>query len=235
MFVKVIVVAALVLAVLAADTTPVNGGVALPIVQTEAKTCSCYIPVNPCCWKNCFSDPSKCTIFNQNPAPKSDPVVPLEPPQSPVGGKTAGDRCLGSAGYSWCASKSKCVQPWVETCPDIPVVPMPVAGAPVPGQQCLASAGYTWCAAKSKCVQTWVEPCTAPIGGEVPGDKCLGSAGYSWCASTQSCIRTWETDCPVLMPNQIGGLKPGEQCLSSAGYSWCEAKQKCLQPWNESC
>jgi hypothetical protein len=33
-----------------------------------------------------------------------------------VGGKKQGERCLGSAGYSWCEAKNKCLRRWEESC-----------------------------------------------------------------------------------------------------------------------
>lgn len=37
-------------------------------------------------------------------------------PSHPIGGKKPGERCLGSAGYSWCEPKNKCLRVWEEKC-----------------------------------------------------------------------------------------------------------------------
>lgn len=51
----------------------------------------------------------------QQPAePVTPPVTP--PPEEPVGGDTNEHGCIGSAGYTWCEAKQKCVREWEEPC-----------------------------------------------------------------------------------------------------------------------
>ena len=39
-------------------------------------------------------------------------------PTGPLGGDRDEHGCIGSAGYSWCESKSKCLRVWEEGCPE---------------------------------------------------------------------------------------------------------------------
>jgi hypothetical protein len=43
-----------------------------------------------------------------------------------VGGDRDAHGCIPSAGYSWCASKQKCLRPWEEACPAPPAVDVSV-------------------------------------------------------------------------------------------------------------
>eukprot|EP00751_Fragilariopsis_kerguelensis_P018756 CAMPEP_0170847356 /NCGR_PEP_ID=MMETSP0734-20130129/8735_1 /TAXON_ID=186038 /ORGANISM="Fragilariopsis kerguelensis, Strain L26-C5" /LENGTH=339 /DNA_ID=CAMNT_0011216561 /DNA_START=95 /DNA_END=1111 /DNA_ORIENTATION=- len=71
----------------------------------------------------------------------------------PIYNRPGSDRddygCIGSAGYSWCHSLSKCIRPWETTCPggggggD--------GGGDVDIHGCRASAGYTFCAYTRQC------------------------------------------------------------------------------------
>ena len=33
-----------------------------------------------------------------------------------IGGMKPGEKCLSSAGYSWCEAKNKCLRAWEERC-----------------------------------------------------------------------------------------------------------------------
>merc|ERR1712086_664187 len=63
--------------------------------------------------------------------------------------------CKASAGYTWCASKGKCIRPFEEACA-VAAGPAPTGamrgavGADSDEHGCKASAGYTWCASKGK-------------------------------------------------------------------------------------
>jgi len=48
---------------------------------------------------------------------KNSDVVPASSPQeNMVGNDTDEHGCIGSAGYSWCEAKSKCLRLWEEPC-----------------------------------------------------------------------------------------------------------------------
>jgi len=36
--------------------------------------------------------------------------------QKPLGGDKDRHGCIGSAGYTWCEAKKKCIRPWEEKC-----------------------------------------------------------------------------------------------------------------------
>jgi len=69
------------------------------------------------------------TNTNESSAPALPIVVPELPPLTPptqpvsspasqmVGGDKDPQGCIGSAGYSWCQSKSRCLRVWEEGCP----------------------------------------------------------------------------------------------------------------------
>ena len=50
-----------------------------------------------------------------------EPITPEEPPLI-VGGDKDEYGCIGSAGYSWCEAKQKCLRVWEEPCEEIPEV-----------------------------------------------------------------------------------------------------------------
>ena len=80
--------------------------------------------------------------------------------------------CIGSAGYTWCEAKQKCLREWEEPCEV--TAPAETTEAVMPGSDrdehgCIGSAGYTWCEAKQKCLREWEEPCVAAAAtNEVP-------------------------------------------------------------------
>lgn len=45
-----------------------------------------------------------------------NPVQPGEQKTPIVGGDRDAHGCIGSAGYSWCEAKQKCLRPWEESC-----------------------------------------------------------------------------------------------------------------------
>jgi len=47
-------------------------------------------------------------VYNSSPATTKRP---------PIGGDRDSHGCIGSAGYSWCESKQKCLRIWEEPCP----------------------------------------------------------------------------------------------------------------------
>ena len=46
----------------------------------------------------------------------SEPVTEAPPAPPLVGGDRDAHGCIGSAGYSWCEAKQKCLRPWEEKC-----------------------------------------------------------------------------------------------------------------------
>ncbi len=153
--------------------------------------------------------------------------------------------CIGSAGYSWCESKQKCLRIWEEPCPGDATKNNSAVGNDKDSHGCIGSAGYSWCEAKQKCLRIWEEPCpgdatknNSAVGDDKDSHGCIGSAGYSWCEAKQKCLRIWEEPCPgdVTTDNlAVGDDTDSHGCIGSAGYSWCEAKQKCLRIWEEPC
>lgn len=76
--------------------------------------------------------------------------------QPPIVGNDADEHgCIGSAGYSWCEAKAKCIRVWEEDCNAV----MP--GSDRDEHSCIPSAGYSWCEAKQKCIRSWEEECVA--------------------------------------------------------------------------
>lgn len=126
-----------------------------------------------------------------------------------VGGDKDEHGCIGSAGYSWCELKQKCLRIWEEPCENI-------VGGDKDAHGCIGSAGYSWCEAKQKCLRTWEEPCDAcfletchgldiSCGPNPPGactmmyamgDKCLQ---YAKCGilngQCQQIVNTQFTEC----------------------------------------
>ncbi len=79
-----------------------------------------------------------------------------------VGGDKDEHGCIGSAGYTWCEPKQKCLREFEEPCSGTPVETTAVMpGSDRDEHGCIASAGYTWCEAKQKCLREWEEPCAA--------------------------------------------------------------------------
>lgn len=102
--------------------------------------------------------------------------------------------CIGSAGYTWCASLGECVRNWETPCP----TDAPIAGNDKDKHGCIGSAGYSWCPTLGECIQEFDTPCPKdPIAGNDRDEHgCIGSAGYTWCPALGGCVRDWETPCP---------------------------------------
>jgi hypothetical protein len=52
--------------------------------------------------------------------PAKDSTVNQNPQDQKVGGDRDEHGCIGSAGYTWCPEKNKCLRIWEEDCPSIP-------------------------------------------------------------------------------------------------------------------
>jgi hypothetical protein len=81
-------------------------------------------------------------------------VEPAKTAKPLLGGDRDSHGCIGSAGYSWCESKQKCLRIWEEPCPGGATV-----GSDKDSHGCIGSAGYSWCESKQKCLRIWEEPC----------------------------------------------------------------------------
>ena len=57
-----------------------------------------------------------------------------------IGGDRDEHGCIGSAGYTWCASKQKCLRTWEEECPDVDM-----------NEDLCRSAGGNWNNCSNKC------------------------------------------------------------------------------------
>ena len=100
--------------------------------------------------------------------------------------------CIGSAGYSWCEEKGKCMREWEENCTAAPAL----VGGDKDVHGCIPSAGYSWCCALQACIQPWQTSCSVPlIGGDKDTHGCYTAAGYAWCGAKQKCLRSWEENC----------------------------------------
>eukprot|EP01088_Endostelium_zonatum_P020606 TRINITY_DN767_c0_g1_i1.p1 TRINITY_DN767_c0_g1~~TRINITY_DN767_c0_g1_i1.p1 ORF type:complete len:365 (-),score=92.91 TRINITY_DN767_c0_g1_i1:347-1390(-) len=139
-----------------------------------------------------------------------------------IGGASEGEKCLGSAGYTWCAFEGKCVRPWEL--------------AKEKGLEMSADNINSYCQVKR-------------IGGSQDNHGCVTTAGYSWCAKEKNCVRPWELAtarqisintvadfnnyCSVntTTPTPEVGNDSQDKCQTSAGYSWCQKENKCVQPW----
>jgi hypothetical protein len=71
--------------------------------------------------------------------------------------------CVGDDGYTWCATKSKCLCTSEEDCPTETV---DVGDTDVHG--CRALTGYAWCESKGSCICSFDEDC--PIATD-PGPQ----------------------------------------------------------------
>lgn len=121
-----------------------------------------------------------------------------------LGSKDA-NGCQKGGGYSWCATKSKCLRAWEEPCEEAPVAPTrPGFGGARDANGCLRGAGYNWCESKKKCLRRWEEPCeevpapvaeVAPLGATKDEHNCVLGGGYQWCENKQKCLRSWEEPC----------------------------------------
>jgi len=154
--------------------------------------------------------------------------------------------CIGSAGYSWCASLNECLRPFETTCPppshdahgcpagaafcaytrlcQYPGTcyagnPVIIPGGDVDQYGCRASAGLSWCAASQTCEMYGY--CLSPVVNNPGSDRdqygCIGSAGYTWCDSLQECIRTFDTVCPPLTPPVNNPGVPGGDVVDQYG------------------
>jgi len=139
-------------------------------------------------------------------------LPPIPSPPTLVGGGKDAHGCIGSAGYTWCEAKAKCIRPWEENCTS------QLDGGDRDSHGCIPSAGFTWCEALSQCIRPWLTNCTAvPTGGAACKTVADCGAGAARCVNG-TCTQYDE-----------------HGCVPDGGYSWCPEKAKCVQPWVESC
>merc|ERR1719473_744541 len=96
--------------------------------------------------------------------------------------------CIGSAGYTWCDAKSKCIRESEEgctavsatacTCGDECKIPSTGASFAIVRGYCQADGSCTTDEPSCGAVAT---PVTAMTGGGRDEHGCIGSAGYTWC------------------------------------------------------
>jgi hypothetical protein len=138
--------------------------------------------------------------------------------QTPIVGNDKDEHgCIGSAGYTWCEIKNKCLKTWEEKCE----VETPIVGNDKDEHGCIGSAGYTWCEIKQKCLRAWEEKCEAAEEQIVGNDKdehgCIGSAGYTWCEAKQKCLRSWEEKCEAQTPT-VDAAAEAQKCYEDNYY-----------------
>ena len=112
---------------------------------------------------------------SQPPAAPPSVPSPSEPPV--LGGDKDAHGCIGTAGYTWCEAKQKCLREWEENCtvasPAVGngtvappatgngTVAPPTFGNGTDSHGCNVSDGYVWCPDKSKCLRTREENCSS--------------------------------------------------------------------------
>ena len=166
--------------------------------------------------------------YYKNNGVKTPPLAPVSTTTIPIVGN---DRdvhgCIGSAGYSWCAVKNKCLRVWEEKCEvatTTPIVfPCPQYMPPAPdfctgGKIIGGRKDANGCIMPPVCQITDVY-CTADAM-QCPDGTYVGRSG---------------PECKFVCPVIVGGDKDIHGCLGSAGYSWCAVKNKCLRVWEEKC
>ena len=138
------------------------------------------------------------------------PVPTPAPTPTPIGGGTDQNGCLTSAGYTWCAAKSKCLRTWEEPCGDSSSLTQPGngstgGGAAVPKFSCpQIVGGYTQ------------DSCTKQGGIFVPAVKdsngCYGVSSCNFPSGNNSAGATIHAICP-----QIVGGYTQDSCTKQGG------------------
>jgi len=138
-----------------------------------------------------------------------------------VGGRDA-NGCIKGSGFTWCATKSKCLRLWEEAC-EAGATPVCTTGQVActkamqrQGMNCIVGA----------CVQA---PSPVCANGEVLCTATLQSEGMN-CVPGQ-CF----SPPPRPTTGPVGGARDANGCVPGGGYQWCETKKKCLRSWEEPC
>jgi len=103
-----------------------------------------------------------------------------------VGNDSDSHGCIGTAGYTWCAAKAKCLREWEENCTAEVPIPALTSGNELHG--CNISGGYEWCMEKQRCILPSQEKCTELSGTDNSDHGCGATAGYVWCEGLSKCI-----------------------------------------------
>lgn len=128
-----------------------------------------------------------------------------------VGGDKDEHGCIGSAGYTWCGERQKCLRTWEEGCA------AQGTGDEISNfDECAAAGNPVMESYPRRCSaggKTFTEEIDEPLlGGDEDEHGCKASAGYSWCGEKQKCLRTWEEECEA----QGGGTEPAAQAMTEA-------------------
>ena len=117
------------------------------------------------------------------------------PPPAPlVGNDSDSHGCIGTAGYTWCESKQKCLREWEENCTDeVPGTAAAISANELHG--CNSSSGYEWCNEKQRCILSSGEKCTELSGSGTADHGCRASDGYAWCEGLSKCILPSAENC----------------------------------------
>ena len=134
-----------------------------------------------------------------------------------LGGDVDAHGCIGSAGYSWCELKQKCLRTFEEKCENETIV-----GGDGDEHGCIGSAGYSWCEVKQKCIRPWEEDCTEAVMSE---DLCR-SAGGNWNECSSRCQLDNQGKQGVACTMQCEALC---ECAGIAGFR-CPEGYACKMP-----
>lgn len=131
-----------------------------------------------------------------------------------VGGDRDAHGCIGSAGYSWCEAKQKCLRIWEENCTEGYTIAEVTNETCSQDSDCETPMDYlvrSSCPFTSKCLEgRCTVVCPEPfilVGNDSDEHGCKASAGYQWCDSLQKCVRDWEEPCG---PNECIGMDVSE-------------------------
>jgi hypothetical protein len=175
------------------------------------------------------------TLVLANEAELQQEEVEVKAEKPLLGRKKPGDKCLGSAGYSWCEATQDCRRLWETPCP---------MGVTAPGK---CNTGLSWCETRQRCVATElltdekecpsISTILAGARGQagIPANgACPTEQGLVYCASLGKCIDPSTERCDAPLRRHPAGRKEvqtpkAEEC-TEAGTTWCEGEGKCLRP-----
>lgn len=90
-------------------------------------------------------------VKGQKAATSTKPII--------IGGDKDEHGCIGSAGYSWCEVKKKCLRPWEEKCEnENNKILKNAPGGQRDAHGCWSPSGEHWCATQNKCLK-YTEKC----------------------------------------------------------------------------
>jgi len=140
-------------------------------------------------------------------------------PPVTVGNDSDAHGCIGSAGYTWCEEKQKCIRLWEENCT------AQILGNDRDAHGCIGSAGYTWCESSQKCIRSWEENCTGAIACTAEAKICPDGSAVGRQGPNCEFV-TCPSSTPLPPGNysfygkiSIGPLCPVEPCNRTFDYS----------------